>query len=149
MSGNIQLWSGELWIPVSLCERCFPVAAGWFLKLFFWCCCWWCWCFFVVVFLRQRFTLKMLEGFKKKKKATLQLTLTDRGKMCKKNEKNSKIWQLNYAALPFARLSAEVPGEKVIDSSCSLHQRWLQREEALRLKAGLAFFALVFWGTFW
>lgn len=47
----------------------------------------------------------------------------NRGKMCKKNEKNSEKWHLNYAALPFARLSAEVPGEKVIDSSCSLHHR--------------------------
>lgn len=64
----------------------------------------------------------MLEGLPKKT-TTLQLTRVSRGKMCKKNEKNSEIWQLNYAALPFAKLSAEVPGEKVIDSSCNLHHR--------------------------
>lgn len=75
---------------------------------------------FFFCFQRQRFTLKMCGRLKK---TTLRLTLANRGKMCKKNEKNSEIWQLNYAALPFARLSAEVPGEKVIDSSCSLHRR--------------------------
>lgn len=104
----------------------------------FCCCCWcWCWCFFCLF---SASTIHF-ENVGRLKKTTLRLTLANRGKMCKKNEKNSEIWQLNYAALPFARLSAEVPGEKVIDSSCSLHHRWLRREEALRLKAGLAFFS--------
>lgn len=35
-SGNIQLWSDELWIHILLCESCFPAAAGCFF--IFKCC---------------------------------------------------------------------------------------------------------------